>query len=267
MSVARVTGISIYPVKSTAGIALDASRVEPHGLANDRRWMVVDDAGEMLTGRELPMLTRVRASLEDGGLRLEGPGTAPLRVPAPAGAAMPVRVWDDECRALAAGEGADAWLSTLLGTSCRLVFMHDPAQRAVDFDYGRPGDRVSFADGFPLLLISEASLADLNTRLDEPASMRRFRPNVVVDGCDAYAEDAWRDILVGDTPFEVVKTCARCVFTTVDPDTGEKHPSLEPLRTLATYRRGPSGGPLFGQNLIPRGPGTIRVGDEITLLD
>ncbi|VAW80212.1 Flavodoxin reductases (ferredoxin-NADPH reductases) family 1, partial [hydrothermal vent metagenome] len=134
-------------------------------------------------------------------------------------------------------------------------------------DYGNPGDEVSFADGFPMLLITEASLNDLNTRLEHPVSMRRFRPNLVVDGDRPYAEDNWHRIRIGEVEFEGVKNCSRCIFTTIDPDTGIKNPATEPLRTLSQYRRRPEGGVYFGQNLIPRSGGKVRVGDKIELID
>jgi MOSC domain-containing protein len=145
--------------------------------------------------------------------------------------------------------------------------MPDDLVRPVNRDYGEADDQVSFADGFPLLLISEASLADLNGRLPAPVEMRRFRPNLVVDGDLPYAEDNWRRIRVGDVEFAGVKNCSRCVFTTIDPDSGEVHPDKEPLRTLSTYRRRTQGGVYFGQNLIPRDAGVIRIGDPVTVID
>jgi uncharacterized protein YcbX len=192
-----------------------------------------------------------------------------IRVPFPTDTALTrsVRVWNDECRALSAGDTVDDWFATLLATRCHLVYMDDTSQRPVDFAYGRPEDRVSFADAYPLLLISEASLADLNTRTPEAASMGRFRPNIVVDGCAAYDEDGWRRLRMGDVLFDGVKNCVRCVFTTVDPDSGNKHPQLEPLRTLGSYRRRSEGGVFFGQNLIPRTLGTVRVGDVVEVND
>lgn len=267
MNEVRVTGMTIYPIKSTAGIVVDSSAVEPQGLAHDRRWMIVDEGDECLTGREFPVLTQVRSQVEDDGLAVSAPGMEELRIPRPAASAdtRPVRVWDDECRAQSAGAAVDEWFSSLLGTTCHLVYMGDAAQRPVEFEHSRPGDRVSFADAYPLLLISEASLEDLNGRLDDAVSMRRFRPNIVVAGCGAYDEDAWRKIRIGETPFDGAKNCARCVFTTIDPDTGLQHPRLEPLRTLGGYRRGASGGVLFGRNLIPRGAGTVSVGDVVSV--
>jgi len=269
MAEMRVSEIIVYPIKSTAGIAVDACAVQTRGLAMDRRWMVVDADGEFLSGREFPILTQIRSEMDDGGLRVTAPGMDAMRIPLPTDSAnaRSVRVWNDECRALSAGHAVDDWFARLLATRCHLVYMEDSCQRPVDFDYGRPGDRVSFADGYPLLLIGEASLADLNTRLSESVSMRRFRPNLVVGGCGPYEEDDWRSISIGETRFDGVKNCSRCIFTTIDPDSGEQHPRLEPLRTLGSYRRAPGGGVLFGQNLIPRMMGTVRVGDVVTVHD
>ena len=269
MNEIRITAITIYPIKSTAGISVDECGVEAQGLRMDRRWLVVDGDGEFLTGREFPVLTQARSRLEDGGLSITAPGMDEIRIPFPAESATvrSVRIWNDECRALSAGDAADDWFASLLAAPCHLVYMDDTGQRPVDFAYGRPGDRVSFADAYPLLLISEASLADLNTRTPEAASMGRFRPNIVVDGCAAYDEDDWRRLRMGDVQFDGVKNCVRCVFTTVDPESGDKHPQLEPLRTLGSYRRRPEGGVFFGQNLIPRTLGTVRVGDMVEVYD
>jgi len=265
----KVTELNIYPIKSTRRIALGESEVLARGLPWDRRWMLVDDSGRFITGRQHPRLATVQTEIADSTLRVQVAGRAPLNLPL-----MPdqrrivaVTIWKDTVDAVLAGPQADAWFSEFLGLSCRLVQLTDDLSRGVNQDYGRAGDQVSFADGFPLLLISEASLADLNGRLAQPVEMRRFRPNLVVDGDSPYAEDGWRRIRVGDVEFEGVKNCSRCVFTTIDPDSGEKSPDLEPLRTLSSYRRRPEGGVYFGQNLIPRSAGVIHVGDLVTVLD
>lgn len=265
----RVTGLTVYPIKSTAGVSLDACDVEPQGLAMDRRWMIVDEYGEFLTGREFPVLTQVRSRATTGGLAVTAPGMESLTIPVPdsTGASRPVRVWNDQCHALASAPRVDEWFTRLLAARCHLVYMDDTGQRPVDLDYARPGDRVSFADGFPLLLISEASLEDLNARLSGPMSMSRFRPNVVVAGCGPFDEDRWRSIRIGEVRLHGVKRCSRCVFTTIDPESGEEHPRGEPLRTLSSYRRTDDGGVMFGRNLIPRGTGTIRLGDVVTIDD
>jgi hypothetical protein len=265
----KVTELNIYPIKSTRRIALRESEVLARGLPWDRRWMLVDDSGRFITGRQHPRLATVQTEFADGTLQVRVGGRAPLKL-----SLMPdqrqiveVSIWKDTVDAVLAGPRADAWFSEFLGLPCRLVQLTDDLSRGVNQDYGRAGDQVSFADGFPLLLISEASLADLNGRLAQPVEMRRFRPNLVVDGDSPYAEDGWRRIRVGDVEFEGVKNCSRCVFTTIDPDSGEKSPDMEPLRTLSSYRRRPEGGVYFGQNLIPRSAGVIHVGDPVTVLD
>ncbi len=265
----RVTELNIYPIKSTRRIALRESEVLPRGLPWDRRWMLVDGQGKFITARQQPMLATVQTVIGDGVLEVTAEGCAPLQLPLqPAGREMiPVTLWKDNLEVVRAGAAADAWFSDFLGLPCRLVQLTDDLSRGVNPDYGRAGDEVSFADGFPLLLITQASLADLNSRLPQSVEMRRFRPNLVVDGDAPYAEDHWRRIRVGAVEFEGVKNCSRCVFTTIDPDTGEKHPDKEPLRTLSTYRRRPEGGVYFGQNLIPRSGGVIHVGDEVVVLE
>lgn len=263
-----VTEINIYPIKSTRRIALTQSHVEKRGLAWDRRWMLVDDDGVFITARQHPTLTLVNTRVEGDSLLVNGPGMPELAIPLHPrqGAKETVRIWRNDCDALHLGAHYDQWFSDYLGLGCRLVHMPHSLVRPVRAQYGKPGDEVSFADGFPLLLISQASLEDLNSRLAVPVSMRRFRPNLVVTGCEPFAEDQWNRIRVGGVYFDVVKPCSRCVFTTIDPDTADKHPQKEPLRTLGTYRRRPEGGVFFGQNLIPRGTGTIRVGDEVAEL-
>lgn len=263
----RLADIRTYPVKGLKGLSVSSADVEPWGLAGDRRWMVVDERGRFLSQRELPALARIRATPTGGGLRLSGDGRDDLLLAAPLpDAAVEVTVWRDRLRASAAGPEADAWLEGALGRPCRLVHMADPeSARPVDPEYGGPGDRVSFADGFPLLLTTTASLADLADRAGFALSMDRFRTNLVIEGAEPWAEDGWSEIRVGEAVFALVKPCARCAVTTVDQDTGERHPRTEPLRTLAAFRRNARGQPIFGQNLIPRALGTIRVGDRVAV--
>jgi len=264
----KVTEINIYPIKSTRRIALQQSQVLPRGLPWDRRWMLVDADGRFITARQYPTLAMVQTAVKDNVVQVSAAGRTMLQLPLqPAdGRITSVTVWQDVCDAVLAGAEADAWFSDYLGFPCRLVQMTDNLVRAVSPDYGQAGDEVSFADGFPLLLISEASLNDLNSRLQTPVSMRRFRPNLVVDGEVAYQEDHWRRLRVGDVEFAGVKNCSRCVFTTIDPDTGVKDPHKEPLRTLGSYRRQSHSGVYFGQNLIPRSGGVIHVGDRVEIL-
>ena len=264
----KLTEINIYPIKSTRRIALREGTVLKRGLSRDRRWMLVDDEGVFVTARQHPRLAVVATRINAETLVANAPGMPELVVPLqpPANPSRQVRIWRDGCTAVDCGAPYHRWFSQYLGISCHLVRMRSSDVRPVNPDYGRAGDEVSFADGFPLLLISEASLADLNSRLDKPVSMRRFRPNVVVAGCDPYAEDDWARIRIGALVFEVAKACSRCVFTTIDPDTGEKDPQLEPLRTLSSYRKRAAGGVFFGQNLIPRDAGTIHLEDPIEIL-
>jgi uncharacterized protein len=245
-------------VKSCRGLSLPEATVEPWGLAGDRRWMLVDEAGEFVTQREDPLLATVVPTPVPSGLRLFLRGKE-VEVPFPDAQAprVEVSVWGDRLAAR---------LAARFEPGLRLVYMDEPRARPVDPDYGRPEDRVSFADGFPLLLAATGSLDALNARLAAPLPMTRVRPNVVVAGAGAFEEDEWRQIRIGRVAFRVVKPCARCVVTTTDQATGARGgEKAEPLRTLATFRRG-AHGVLFGQNLIPDGAGTIRVGDPVEVL-
>ncbi len=262
----EVTGLSIYPVKSCAGIRLERAEVTPSGFANDRQLMVVDPSGEFLSQRSEPRLALVRVSLPDGRtLRMEAPRMDRLEVDLAEDAGRrEVVVWGDRVVAASVGAGADRWVSDLLDRPCALVRMPADSVRPVDPDEAGPGYRVGFADGYPFLLLSEASLDDLNRRLETPLPMDRFRPNLVVDGCPPHAEDGWRRVRIGDVVLRVVKPCARCAVTTVDQATGER--GREPLATLATYRLA-GGKVMFGQNLVPETVGVIVEGDPVEVLE
>ncbi|PRD18269.1 UNVERIFIED_CONTAM: ycbX [Trichonephila clavipes] len=259
-----------YPLKSGRGEALQRSAVDGLGLNGDRRWMVVDaDNGRFITQRLLPQMSQLSALYGGrGGLTLSAAGVEDLCValPEPDQALRGVTVWRDSLRVPDAGDEAAAWLSALLGKSCRLVQVPDERTRQVDTAYAQPGDRVAFADGFPLLLIGQASLDDLSRRVGQPLSMLRFRPNLVVTGSEAYAEDSWKRIRIGEVEFDVAKGCSRCILTTVDPQTGERHAQREPLATLKTYRER-DGDVYFGQNLLPRGVGELQVGMPVEVLE
>lgn len=256
-----------YPLKSAAAIAVDAAEVTARGLRGDRHWLVIDGDDRFVTGRQCPLLVRVVARDHDDGLRLQAPGHEALDVATPAATAprRRVTVWRDEVDAADAGDAAADWLSRVLQRPLRLVAMDARSRRAVDPAYGRSGDEVSFADGYPLLVVGHAALAALNARLARPLPMLRFRPNLVVDGGEAHAEDGWRRVRIGTIAFDAVKPCTRCVFTTVDPASGTVDADGEPLRTLKTYRRS-AAGITFGMNLIARGGGTLRLGDAVTVL-
>ncbi len=266
---AHVAEIRIYPVKGLRGHAVPEATVEPWGLAGDRRYMVVDAAGRFITKRERPRMAVVEAGFVPGGIALSGAGQGRIVVAEP-GAEAPrakVTVWRDRVAARDAGAEAASWLSAALGVACRLVHMPDPAaDRPVDPDFAEPSDRVSFADGFPLLVTNTASLADLNARLADPVGMDRFRTNIAVEGAEPWAEDGWQRLRVGAVAFAGPKDCARCAVTTVDQDTGAKSERNEPIRTLAGFRRKAGGRIIFGQNLIPRSAGRISVGDAVERL-
>lgn len=266
MSQLTLSGLFFYPVKSLRGIALERAPVDARGIHFDRHWMVVDGAGKFVTQRQQPRMALVRTALMPGGLRLSAPGMADLDVAfePPETGAETVQVWADRCLAHSAGSEPAAWLSRFLGIDCRLFFMPEQTERAVDPDYANPQDRVGFADGFPFLLISQASLDDLNSRLDQAVPMLRFRPNLVISGSAPYAEDGWRRIRIGALTFRVAKPCSRCVIPTIDPETGEK--GVEPLRTLNGYRR--EGNQVyFGQNLLHDGTGELRLGSAVEVLE
>jgi MOSC domain-containing protein len=259
--------IFLYPIKSTRGLPLTRATVEPMGLAHDRRWMVVRPDGGFITGRESPALVRVSAVPSEGGLELSAPGRPGLRVPVPPADAprLDVAIWKERCSAARAGPEADRWFSESLGEPVVLVYVDARMERPVDPRYAGPEERVGFADAFPLLLLSRASVEELNRRLSRPVTVENFRPNLVVEGCEPFAEDSWRRLRVGSVELEVVKPCSRCVFTTVDPLTGMKATDGEPLRTLSGFRR-MGGKVMFGQNALVRRPGTIQVGDPVELL-
>lgn len=252
----------VYPIKSCGGIALDSAAVSATGLRYDRRWMLVDEAGGFLSQRKLPRMALISVRFGPEHLIVGAPGMPDLEVPLhpETGDLVDVCVWGDAGRGAPVGDEADRWFGEFLGFPYRLIYKPYDDVRLVDSLYAEDGDQVGFADGFSFLLISEASLDDLNGRLEEPVPMNRFRPNLVVRGCEPYAEDRWSLILIGTVPFRVAEPCPRCAITTVDQKTGAR--GKEPLRTLATYRR--SGEEvLFGRNLIHASLGTVRVGDPV----
>lgn len=263
----RLTGIFVYPIKACGGIALETATVVERGLADDRRYMLVDRAGEFVTQRSVARLCLVRPRFadSDASFELTAPNQRPLELPRELSGqgldSVPYRVWSSSGSALRHPEGS-RWFSEFLNDEVSLVYMPEAERRAVNPQRARPDDIVSFADGYPMLLISEASLEELNRRLDEPLEMRRFRPNLVISGCAPHAEDGFARLQIGAVAFRGVKRCERCVVTTINPDTGEK--SKEPLRTLSHYRL-EDGKVWFGMNLIHDGSGTLHVGDAVTV--
>ena len=254
---ARLSAINLYPVKSAAGIGVERWPLDEFGLRFDRRWAVIDATGVVLTQREYAGMALVRTAIGQHHLRLEAPGMPLLEVPlaGSGGSRLPVRIWDDGVEAERCPPEADEWWSALLGEWCHLVRLPDGAQRS-------PGpDRVSFADACSFLVLSEASLAALNGRLEKPVPMNRFRPNLVVTGVEPHAEDEWSAVSVGSVELAITKPCVRCVMTTIDQATAAR--GVEPLRTLAGYRRAPGEGVVFGQYARHLTQGALAVGDPI----
>ncbi|WP_428540878.1 MOSC domain-containing protein [Rhodopila sp.] len=264
----RVAALWRYPVKGLRGQPVQAIEVERCGFANDRRWMVVDSNGRFLTQRELPVMATISAELVADGLVLRTEGDRGVFVPRPAidVETISVTVWRSTVPAARAHQAATDWLKAVLGRPCQLVYLANCDARPVDPDYGQPDDRVSFADGFPVLLTSMDSLADLNRRLAQPVPMHRFRPNLVIEHGGAWAEDGWRRVRVGKVEFRLPKSCSRCVVTSVDQQSGERPNPHEPLHTLGTFRRA-AGGVMFGQNMIPQTLARVAVGDPVTVLE
>jgi uncharacterized protein YcbX len=262
----RLATITYYPVKSMQGWDLPRASMTPRGMENDRLMMVTDPDGKFLTQRELPRLAAIRPVLDGDTLTLSALGSeAATLVVRQDGVSRPVTIWDSEGAAMDQGDAAAEWLSRFLGRAVRLVRIADDHRIAVDAKYAvTPQDEVSFADGFPVLIVSQESLDDLNTRLETPVPMKRFRPNLVVAGCEPFAEDNWKRIRIGEIELALVKPCARCLVTTHDQTTGERR-GKEPLRTLATFRKVGSH-VMFAMNAIPLSFGEIRVGDEVEVL-
>ncbi len=262
----RIARLRVHPVKGAAGIDMDALDFDHIGPRFDRRWLVATPDGAFRSQRDLPQLARLAAKPDEEGLLLEAPGMAPLRVPHdPAGPTFEVRVWDSEVAARSAGRPADAWLSDWLGSPHRLAFMADDDVRLADPAFAE-GSRVSFADGYPALAITEASLHELARRCGRVVPAERFRPNIVVSGPPAHDEDQWRRFRAGGLTFAGVKLCPRCKVTTIDQDAGEADPASEPLRTLARYRK-IEDNVYFGLNAVHAAPGLLRVGDPVEVLE
>jgi uncharacterized protein YcbX len=271
----HLAALHIYPVKSLRGLPVRSAQIDHLGAVGDRRFLVVDPAGVFLTQRSVPRMALVEASLDDSALTLRSAGFGEVRVrraPDPGARLLSVRVWSSEgLQAEDCGDEPASWLGGVLGTPCRLARIGPAFSRPVNAGRGRPGDLVAFADGYPFLVVSEASLADLNRRIEgagaPPVPMNRFRPNLVLGGCEPYAEDAWPRFRIGTVVFRAAGSCTRCVITTTDQSTGVR--GAEPLRTLARYRRNAAEPNLvdFGQNLVHEvKTGLLAVGDPVEVL-
>ncbi|XP_066282451.1 mitochondrial amidoxime reducing component 2-like isoform X1 [Branchiostoma lanceolatum] len=281
--VGSVSSIFLYPVKSCRGLAVEEAQVTPVGLKHqalmDRHWLVVNEKNHFITARQQPSLVLVTSSLaEDGSLCLDAPGKDTLRLPTNLGEGKPVytKVFDVAGEGVDCGDQAAEWFSSYLNKpGTRLLFSaanckkRDLTEWKMFREFAEEGDEVAFPDYAAFMMLSEASLDNLNSKLDLPLSVRNFRPNIVVTGCSPHAEDSWKSIRIGKAEFRRMKGCDRCVFTTIDPETGVKG-GKEPLETLRLYRladekmrKKVGTSPMFGSHLAADREGTIRVGDTV----
>ncbi len=264
----QVSALHIYPIKGCRARAVSTVEIDHLGLVGDRRLMLVDADGRFLSQRADPQLATIAPELDGHALTVTTGGASPLTLDLDAeGTARTVSIWSSIVTAIDQGDLAAAWFSEVVGRAVRLVWFTGPSHRPIDPAFTPRADaETAFTDGYPMLVVMERSLADLNGRLEAAVPMSRFRPNVVVNGGSPWCEDAWRGLTIGSLACDAVKPCARCVVTTTDQVTGAQHPAQEPLRTLAGFRRQQPFGAIFGQNVVPRGPGTIAVGDAVTPL-
>jgi uncharacterized protein YcbX len=276
-----ISQLWVYPIKSMKGISLESVQLEKRGFLHDRRWMLVDKNKQFMSQRQYPQMSQVEVSFETElggfGLSVRAPNMPMLIIPY----ADPqmgifeeitVTCWQDEIIAQVVNSAINNWFSECLQVDCQLVYMPESTERAIDKNYTLPNkamNMTSFADGFPNLLISEASLEDLNSRVDIELSMSRFRPNIVISGCAAYHEDQLAQFQINDINFYAVKPCSRCIITTIDPITGKKQ-NKEPLKTLATFRK-KDNQVFFGQNCLHQFThitnNNLKVGDKVTTIN
>lgn len=256
--------IFVYPVKSLAGISAPSWPVTEKGFQHDRKWMIIDSDRQFLSQRKLPQMALIKTALTDQNLILSAPNMKSLSLPlAPVdGQIINSVIWHDQCNARSVSNEADQWLSDFLKQDCRLVYQPDEVIRPVDPKYAKPSDKTAFSDGFPFLLISENSLNELNHQMQLNLPMTRFRPNLVISGCPAYAEDSWREISIGAIDFRLPKPCSRCSVPSIDPETAQI--GKEPLITLSRTRKWQNN-VYFGQNALHDQCGRLAVGDAVQI--
>ncbi len=264
-----ISELNIYPIKSLRGISVKSAKVTDRGFEHDRRWMLIDYRGNFMTQREYPQMAFINVEIETDGLNVyhrnkkdSGKYFIPFNISKTK--AITVPIWEDNCTAFLVGADSDKWFSEALEVECKLVYQPDEAHRIVDEKYSKNNkELVSFADGYPFLMIGQASLDDLNSRLEDPLPMNRFRTNIVFTGGEPYQEDKMKRFKIRNIIFYGVKPCARCVITTTNQETAER--LAEPLKTLATYRK-VENKVLFGMNLLHEGEGEVKVGDAIEII-
>lgn len=264
MKRSQLSQIWIYPVKSLGGISLQNAKVLPKGLQYDRRWMLVDNAGKFLTQREFPLLSQFKTRIDRDTLIIQHHDDHLVVLPGQSEGEMlaQTQIWDDIVSTKEVSAEHSKWFSDRVGSDCKLVLFPEENPRAVDPDYKVNDDHTSLSDAYPFLIIGQASLDDLNSRLSEPVPINRFRPNFVFTDGTPYEEDTWRNFSIGENQFVGVKLCSRCIMTTVNHKTGER--GTEPLKTLSTYRS-KNNKVYFGQNAIALKADVVSVGDLISV--
>jgi hypothetical protein len=262
----KLTEINIYPIKSCRGIGLASGKVTKKGFLDDHQYLIVDKYGKFITQRQKPVLAKIGIEIEKDQLILSFENDRFILNPILEGIIREVQVWGDRPFGIDQGDKVAHWLGQILGQECRLLKQSPHHPRIVDQKYApRATDEVSFADGYPYLLTNTASLDYLNQKLSQPIPMNRFRPNLVVETDQAFIEDSWKTIKIGDVIFDLVKPCSRCIITTTDQFTGERNNLGEPLRTLSKFREMKKGQIMFGMNMIPQGSGIVNIGDEVII--
>lgn len=262
----RLSQIFIYPIKGLKGISLNVAIIDKTGLKYDRRWMLVDESGTFLSQRKYPMMARFNLVQTENGFDVWEPDNKEcIAIPnVVSGSGVKVNIWDDTCEAIAYSKFADAWFSNFLGIKCRLVYMPDDCNRYIEPKFNRGNDTVSFADAYPILMIGEESLADLNKRLSEPITIDRFRPNIVFSGGAAFEEDTYTDFNIGSHSFLAVRPCGRCTVPGVNQQSGKPDKAgKELLKILAAFRT-KEHKVYFGQNVLSTGGcGFVKLGDTL----
>jgi uncharacterized protein YcbX len=264
MSDIKLCDIYIYPVKSLAGIRASSWPVVKTGLEYDRKWMLIDSDLQFLSQRKLPKMALIKTELSEGQLILSASNmdNLCLELEPNSGDIINSTIWHDQVETIAVSDKADIWFSRFLQTDCRLVYQPDSSTRPVNPTFANPDDQTSLSDGFPFLLISENSLDALNQAMQLDLAMKRFRPNLVVTGCDAYDEDTWREITIGNIGFRLPKPCSRCSVPTINPETGDT--GKEPLTTLNRIRKWQNK-VYFGQNALHNDVGMLSIGDRVQI--
>ena len=262
----QVSDLFIHPIKSLGGISVSKALVTDRGFQYDRRWMLVDQQNAFLTQRKLPQMTLLQTEISAESFNVYHKQSGErIAIPfEPTGKTVSVQVWSDRCKGIVVDDKVNEWFSEMIGETCQLVYMPGTTKRRVDGRYALQKDITSFSDGYPFMVIGQASLDDLNARIEDKLPVNRFRPNIVFTGGAPFEEDGWAHFIINGINFYGVKLCARCVITTINQDTIKK--GKEPLKTLATYRQ-KNNKIYFGQNLLHHGEGSLRIGDEIKLLE